>query len=112
MASFPSRISFVSSAVCSWTLGSNANAHTSSRSHWLPFTASSAARAMSASLRVPNSGPTHIRTAAPASVSPSAWMYVPGNVSSRANVIRCFLSVPFTPARRRLSRIIVRNDEL
>src|SRR5262245_50857981 len=71
-ASLPSLISLVSSAVCSWTLASNANAHTSSRSHLLPLIASSAAFLMSASPTVPNSGPTLTRTAAPLSVSPSA----------------------------------------
>jgi hypothetical protein len=90
--------------------GSKAKPHTTSRS--AIFTASLAASRMSSGPTVPNSGPIATATVLlwPFSVySPTAWTYTPGYGSSRLNSRRSARFVFCTPARRRLSRMLVTN---
>jgi len=88
--------------------GSNAKPHTTSRSANL--TASLAASRMSSGPTVPNSGPIAIATVLvePFSpYSPTPCTQTPGYGSRRANSSRSARFVFWTPARRRLSRMLV-----
>ena len=108
-ASLPSLISLVSSAVCSWTLGSKAKPQTSSSSHRLPLIASSAAFLMSPSPTVPNSGPTHTRTRRAAIGLALGLDVLAGERVEPVNVMPLILVRALTPALRRLSRIVDRK---
>ena len=94
-ASLPNLISFVSSAVCSWTLGSKAKRADEQQVALAAldrFQRGLLDVGVADACRTP--GRRRRGRAAPASVSPSAWMYSPGKGSSRAKVMRCALVRP------------------